>query len=837
MSKSAASVANRTHEHSASSTDYVPETPFLIDQALEAAPALLGIAAELESGLIESPFLAEYIGDHEVESPETALFHELVSEVFDEGFDDAVDNLVGDLSGVYEQRFANEAPTLEGRIAAERQLEVYMEPLHQEAMTMLERMATGTEGVEIDGMSDDELEALLNQFEPMVDLPSPAMEEFLGKLYKKAKKAVKKVARKARRVAKTVARVAGKILPHNILLRRLRGLVKPLLRRVLKFAINKIPRRYRPLARQLSRKYLKIARETGLAGEEFTFLEQRLVQGEGQLQDAEAASPDTSVIQAEFDTFLVAQLLNGEHFESTPEFLAYVSDEDDADDDVVGELEVARERFVRELSGLEDGQDPTPQVEEFVAAILPALRIGIKVVGRKRVVNFLAKLVARLIRRYVGRQTAKPLSRALVDAGLKLISLEAPEGEAEVASAELLAATVEEAMERLVAETPVEAFEDEAILESYANDAFEGAVAANFPSTLVRQNLREGRSGAWLMAPHRGMRRYKRYTRVFDVTITPSVAKRVQSFGGQPLAGLLGEQLGLPIDREPVEARLHVYEAIRGTRLSHIARSEGRGTGATASGRGSTLVIHPLTCATAGILIPGESGLSRDVAPRFLANRRHIKVGQRFYTLEIPGAKLLASSASSTPSRKSQSPVRASELNLIIDLRRRRLVVRNFLSESSAQGIAERLRLGAGFSAVSRLLRASLAPGVKAAFSGKPTRHLALIRETGMERRLPSAITGILRMGGDELGTLVMRSLQFELTKLLKFNFESFSKDFLRATEVDADGVTLVSTVEAGALFKLFSTPLAELPSSLSALARQQIVDSIELNVKAGYTS
>jgi len=121
---------------------------------------------------------------------------------------------------------------------------------------------------------------------------------------------------------------------------------------------------------------------------------------------------------------------------------------------------------VSQLGKLKEGEDPTPHVENFVPAILPAVKLGIKLAGRKKVVNFLAKLVANLIRRFIGPQYAPPLSQAIVDAGLRLINLETlPEDEARTAG-EAVAATVEETVRR-VADLPEYVLDNEALLEGF----------------------------------------------------------------------------------------------------------------------------------------------------------------------------------------------------------------------------------------------------------------------------------------------------------------------------------------------------------------------------------
>jgi hypothetical protein len=672
------------------------------------------------------------------------------------------------------------------------------------------------------------------------------MEDFLGGLIKKAKKVVKKIAKKAKRVVGKVAKTVGKYLPHGFLLRRLRRLVKPLLKRVLRFAINKIPAQYRPLARKLSARFLKIAREASEETQDLTFLEEVLQRGGVPLEDAEAASADTSVIQVELDSLIAGYAIEGVDFDTSPAVVGYI-DESEADDgDPIGTLEAAREVFVREITVLDDGANVTPHVEQFVMAILPALKLGLKLIGRKRVVNFLAKLLAKQIQRFVGRQAARPLSAALIDAGLRTFSLESPEdgqheldrleaGQEEAASA-VIAATIEETVEQLVAETPDDAFDDDQTLETYVAEAFESAAAANFPSALIQQGLRAGagESGAWVLGPARGQKRFKHYTRPIDVVITPAMAKQIQSFDGQTIESFLGEQLNLPIEREPVKARLHLFEAVRGTRVQHIALHARGLAGLGSSLASATVAIHPLTCGAASLLIPKEVGLCRNVPDRFLRSRRHIAVRQRFYVLEIPGASMSARPRR-TGGHGGVRPVRPSETNVTVDLRRRRIVIHQFMSERRAQEIAGKLRRGASGPALARLLRTSLASGLQVALSGRPTSHLKLVREAPLESELPGAIVAVLRMGGTDFSRALLRSLGYQVIVHLKSRLHAFSAEFQRASEHGADGVTLVMTMEAKPIFDLFRSSLFDLPRKLGRLARGNIITGLELSVKPGF--
>ena len=81
-------------------------------------------------------------------------------------------------------------------------------------------------------------------------------------------------------------------------------------------------------------------------------------------------------------------------------------------------------------------------------------------------VNFLARLLARLVGKYVGKAQAVPLSRALVDTGLKLVSLETPD-QPELESGYALASPRSKRVSRVVQEAPGRDLDSEAVLEAY----------------------------------------------------------------------------------------------------------------------------------------------------------------------------------------------------------------------------------------------------------------------------------------------------------------------------------------------------------------------------------
>ena len=130
-------------------------------------------------------------------------------------------------------------------------------------------------------------------------------------------------------------------------------------------------------------------------------------------------------MQLEFDEQIAEALLADDELELELEIARARSATTDAASPVFRNLDDARERFIDDLQHLKEGENPAPYIENFLPAILPALHIAITLIGRPKVVNFLAGFLGKLISNLVGPAQTPALSRAIVDAGLKLVSLEA----------------------------------------------------------------------------------------------------------------------------------------------------------------------------------------------------------------------------------------------------------------------------------------------------------------------------------------------------------------------------------------------------------------------------
>jgi len=679
------------------------ETPFL--EVYEGPIGYEDLAAP-EATVPETPFLTEYMVGDEVVSETTGAFRELLSELYDAEFDEALLELADEADAHAQLLGLDEAGADQSRV--ERALEQWIEPLRMEAEALLERMGDALDAGDPRELSETELDELLDRFEPQETTQGPVFEDFLKKLWKKAKSAVKG----AVNLAKKGIAAVGKILPIGFILKKLQALVRPLLQQVLKLALNRLPLALRPAAAQLARRFLG-TRE----------MEAMEVGEDGEAMES-PASPDVRTLQLGFDAEVAALFLAPAEPEQEAMLAEAAFEVDRLQDSSLAELDQAREVFVNRIMELEEGEDPTPVVQEFVPAILMALRVGIRIIGRPKVVTFLAKYLGRLIAPYVGPSLTAPLSQAIVDAGMRLMTLEAGEEENEGDSrvaAEAFAALVEDTVAR-VSELEDDELEEEAIVEEATFEGFQRGARRQFPAAVLRGAVPGRAAGVWVGMPRRGRKRYRKYSRIFDVTISPEAAAAIRTRGGRTLATFLKDRLGRS---GAVTARLHLYRAIPGTRLGRIARAEravpGLGPGAVAAHS----EIHPFTREAAGALV-GEPELGEDVSEAFLDELAPPAVGQTFYYLEVAGGRP-AATGPQTPGRVSRP--RLSTSTAAIDIPRGELVLAVYLGETQAQAIATRLRRNEPIGATLSALRPIYLESLRSLASAGGRRRLRIIGE------------------------------------------------------------------------------------------------------------
>jgi hypothetical protein len=581
-----------------------------------AAPELeSSTVSPMERDLPASPVLATpfaealaTLGEEELEAQAVGA---LVAELEDEEFTEALEALVDEAAGMHLRStgtWSHEADA--GRLAA-TEVEQWLEALAAEADHRLAQLAEHLADRPVDAVSEAELEALTGSFMPPEGLAGPfdVQEQFFGKLVRKAVK----VAKGAAKLVKRGIAAVGKLLPVGRVFDLLRKLVRPLLQRVLAKAIGKLPSALQPAARQLAGR----------------------VPGLRETADEQEDEGTVAALAERFDEALAeAVLAPSEAAAASP--LALFETEASSVRDGGGELEAlddARERLARQLSEAPPGSDPTREMEQFipvVMAAMPLVKLGVKVIGRQRIVGFIAKLLAKLIQPMVGAQVARPLSQHVADAGLRLLGLEAETRD--TVGAEALVAATEDTI-REVMSLPEASLEQELLLEAAVQEAFEEAAVRHFPARVLRTGLDGGdegeqERGIWVPMPRTAgaRRRYRTYSDVRPVVIGRLVARSVVFPEGDTLEERLLDE---GVSSWPVTAEVTTFELLPGGELGHLAAFELDGE-SPASG---ALAFHELEDENWLPGVPLRGGRAGPRAGRHGARR----VGRRFVRLRVAG--------------------------------------------------------------------------------------------------------------------------------------------------------------------------------------------------------
>lgn len=594
---------------------------------------------------------------------------EALSELRDEAFHEAVAFLAEETEEAVSDRFTGETALYGGE--RERFARSRLSPVQFEAEQYLASLEQGLASLDGQGLAEDRLDEAMDRLDPQPGELTPAGEEFIGSLVKKAKSAVRTVAKVAKQGGKLALPLLGPVL------NRLRKLIQPLLQRVLKFAIGKLPAPLQPAARGLAEKLFPAASApTGAAAP----------------QMAPTAPTDAVELANSFDLNLAEAVAWPERFDTEADQFGPSDFEGVPEIGELGELTEARSALIGRLQGAAAGQDLAPEIEQFVPVLLGALRTGISLAGRPRVVGFLAGYLSKMIGKWVGPEASGPLSRAIVDTGLRLVSLEAAdqaEGEAANVAPVALASVIEDTVRRF-AENESYLFEDEDLAQVAIAQAFSEAAATYFPQDQIRQELQLAPSlgGTFVTRRPHQLRSYAKYNRAPEIEISARAADGATGFGGGSLGGALRAAGG----RFPLRARLHIYQLRPGSTVASMLRHDRRAAFAPTG-------PFPLTPNAASLLL-GEASLGVAVPARFLQNRNRVGAGQRVYVLEPLGQTLAGAADAGRRSRR----IAPGQIWIAVDSAKSRITVGVYLSEAEAQSIAESMRSGRGHGELLRLL-------------------------------------------------------------------------------------------------------------------------------------
>jgi len=782
------------------------ETPFADTQPMREEPQ-----EQLESYEFsflhesDSPFKQTYEAADAVSiglTPELEAYTELLAELNDPEFETTLYNLAAEAEDTYSSKISNETAMGDRYVPyVTQQINQYLDPLAQETERILGRISEHFSGNNLADQTEASIDQLFEQFESEHIPFSPAQEQFFGSIINK----VKSVVKTGVNLAKKGISAVGKILPINIILDKLKGMVRPLLEKVLKFAINKLPKNFQPYAQTLAKKLLNLETVSASQSDE----------------SSNATSGDLESIQNELDNNIANLVFSSDEAQSEDVVHSYLFSSEAYEREEAYEtgginfptVDSARQKFISDLKNLKEGESPLPAIENFIPVILaakPIIKMAISIIGRPKVINFLAGILAKLVEKYIPQAVARPLAAKIIDVGMAAIGFETYEAEHSDLAYEAIANTIEETIQNMGALNE-DLLNDQENLTSVTLDSFESAAVNNFPSTYIKEELRKAKQpGSWVLMPRSGPRHYyKKFTHVFPVTIEPSGASTIISFKGVPLTNYLRDKLGLDPSK-PIQARVHLYEAINDTLLSRISRSE-KVPGLGQSQPYGWIQFHPLSVNAASILLK-DPGLGKDISEDFTKNRHKLAIGQRLYYLEINGARLKLpvishKKKSGLPGKTDNGKVavpRSTDIQGVINFIRSEIKFNYYFSEEDAKTIVGKLNqndyMGASINirnsvrkVLNDLLVKNVSHKVKIIHEALPEMYLDNVKE---ENFAPLESLGSIALNAGKgiltkiIEKVIERISEPAYNSVLNY-FKTRAAEFKQAQSLPDDGVTI----------------------------------------------
>jgi len=751
---------------------------------------------------VDSPFSRTYETTSAANTVSVAgeEYVQLLGELNDKDFENVMYELAAEMEDSWMGKISNEVAMGSNYIPfATQNAREYLSPVLREAEAMIEKAAEHFSGNNLADHSESEVESFFESMEFNHSSFTPAQEQFLGGVFNK----IKNVVKKGVDLAKKGINAVGKLLPINQILKKIKGLIKPLLDKVLKFAIGKLPKNLQPHAQTLAHKFLNL--ETGIQEAAVSY----------------EANFELESLQTEFDNHIAHLVFSPTEseaeslvadFEMSYETLERSNNYETGYSDNQPSLNVARQQFISELKSLQSGESPAPAIERFLpAAILalqPIIKVAITIIGRQRVIDFLAGLLAKLVEKYVPENVAKPLASSIIDVGMSAIGFETYELQKSDIAYEAIANTIQETIQNMgeLNEASLNNSED---LTMQLLEAFEVAAANNFPSQYIREELRPSKQKAlWVLMPRVGPAHfYKKYTHVFDISIDPQTANSVKTFRGLPLANFLRDKYGLDTNK-PVKAKVHLYEATKNTTLPRISRYETL-PGMNARQPKSWIQLQPLTKEASALLLK-EPALGKDSTNQNLNNRHRTIAGQRFYYLEIDGARLRIPPVNRSrhghvhagaPGSNTES--HSGDIQAVLNFVKSEIGINYYFSEEDAKNVVEKLNrndfLGAAQAirnAVKKVLNEMLLKNVtskvKIIHEAIPELYLEHVADKE-EQFAPLDLLGKV-VGKDVIGKLIeqlVESVANKAYEAIAAFFKSRAAEFKSAQAEPQDGVTV----------------------------------------------
>jgi hypothetical protein len=550
-------------------------------------------------------------------------------------------------------------------------------------------------------------------------------------------------------LAKKGIAAVGKILPFGKIFSALRNLVQPLLKKVLQMALNRLPVAVRPIAQRLADKLFSREGEAMQTG----------MMSVGEITEA-------------FDTRLAESVLATTESEVNALVAEAEAEAASSHRDPITDLDNGRTRLVRQLATATPGVSPVAEVEQFipiVMAALPFIRTGISIIGRDKVVSFLADKLAGLIKGHIGPEAAQQIAGPIVDVGMRMLTLEAEaSGGAAALGTEAIVATLEDTI-RTLAELPAEAWGNPLRLETEMHEAFTEAAGRHIPRRMLSRTFMAVETshdrGVWVYMPRATgpCFRYKTFTHRFRVPISQPMARAIRFPAGDTLERRL---LDGGARQWPLEAEVQLYEMLPGTHVGHLAAFESEA--AIGESAEATAEFEELTPEVASMLVnepglgsrPGADGrvrrMFRVLAPGVRVRRRN-RFTVRLDATAVPPALLV---------------------HLRLSERESHAVAVALSKKAHAQVIAQlRVVLGSAF-------RAALATRLARHLSEKVGLPVPPGRPAAMAAKLAESMLGVVSLKLPESATLLGQAARDAASGVtLTFDFRFADKSALVAGE------------------------------------------------------
>lgn len=780
-------------------TKYDFETPFADVQIVKENNN--GSGFERISNFSYEEFLSPFQTTYESFSTENSVspiaeeYVNLLAELEDSEFKEALYDVASEMEDSWKSRVSDEvAMGNQFQPFAANQAQQYYTPLLNESNRLFDAASNHFSGSDMAAHSEATVDMFFETLEINNDGLTPVQEQFLGGIIKKAKSVVKKGVQLAKKGISAV----GKILPIGMILNKLKGLIKPLLDKVLKSLIKKLPVALQPHAQKLASKFLKL---------------ESIESSTHELSDLES-------VEMEFDNSVAQLLFTPEDHEANHLVAQYESSLDNLErqegyDSTFSQeqgIDDAREKFIHELKNLRLDEDPTPAIERFLPAILvtlqPFIKMGISIIGRQKVIDFLANLISGLIKKYVPAEVSKPLATSIIDLGMSAIGFETNDMNNANVGYEAIANTIEETIEGLN-EIDAEGLKDGEALTMHVLDKFEKAAANNFPPNYIKQNLRNTKQRATFVNMPRVIpnKLYKKFTQVYDITVDAKMGSTIKIFRSVPLANFLKDKYGLDIGNG-IKARVHIYELKNKGKLSDINKFE-KLPGLNNQIQRGWVQFLPLTPEASNTLL-NEPNLGVKFDEASLASRYKVKAGQRFYYLEIEGARFRVPQTDNKnikSKNQSQKNVesRSADVQAVLNFSKSEIKLNYYFSEEDAKSMVEKITRN-DVIGVATNIKNSVQIVFKDILSNHISSKVKIIHEAMPEMYLESEdlhdhfnIKDIGKSLGKAIGGSAIKKIVESLTNVVSSKaydavlhfLKTRSKEFASAQAEPQDGVTI----------------------------------------------